>query len=665
MVLSERLWRSAFGSDPWVVGRSVRVNGDPVTVVGVAPAALDIPVTAMLWIPDRTDTSGIPRVSAPWFHPLGRLRDGVTPDAARAELRAIQARRVDRYPEIASEVPDVRPLSLVWMGSEYPRLFRVLFGSVLLVLALACVNVAGLLLVRAAGRTHEAAVRRALGAGRLRLASQMLAETILIGAAGALLALTLAQGALEVMRRVVPAVLPTAPAWWHFRMDGPLAAFTVGAAVLATLGAGLYPAIRTARVSIDPLLREGQRDTGLDAARLVRWLVVAEIALSSALLCAAGLVIRSAATLGHGDVGVPTGGFLLARVDLPRTRYEYPAMARFADDLGRELKGVPGAQATTLTTAPPGIPSHWPELYQLPDRGSDRIEQLAPATIVQVDAGYFDALRVPILSGRAVGTLDRWETERIAVVSESLARSAWPGGDAVGRTIRLFPREPGSPWIRVAGVAKDVRYDDRLSTLGATPPIIYLPLAQWPRANLYLLARGAGDPLTLAEGVREAVRRLDPELAVHSIRFLDEERRRNAAGLSVIGGMFVAFGVVTLALAAAGVYGVLAYSVAQGSREIAIRRALGAADGRIVLTVMARAGWQLGLGLALGLVLAPLMGALVGSALGQRHHPVALYLEVAAALSITLFVSVLVPLRRALWRWSPPPPCATPEGGPW
>jgi predicted permease len=648
VVLSERLWRSAFDADAAVVGRSVRMNGEPVTVVGVAPAALDIPVTALLWIPDRTDTSRIPRVSAPYFHPLGRLRDGVTPEAARAELRAIQARRAAHYPEIVAEVPDVRPFSLVWMGSEYPRLFRVLFGSVLLVLALACVNVAGLLLVRAAGRTHEAAVRRALGAARLRLAGQMLAESVLIGAAGALVALTLAQAATEVMRRVVPAALPTAPTWWHFQMDGTTAAFTVAAAAIATLGAGLYPAIRTARVSIDPLLREGQRHTGLDAARLVRWLVVAEIALSSALLCAAGLVIRSAATLGRGDVGVPTGGILQARVDLPRTRYDDLAMGRFADDLAQALKGIPGARATAITTAPPGIPSHWPELYQLPDRTAGRIQELPSANIVQVSAGYFEALHIPLLSGRAIGTMDRPEGERVAVVSESLARSAWPGGEAVGRQIRILPREPGSPSIAVVGVAKDVRYDDRLSSLGATPPIIYLPLSQWPRACLYVIVRGTPDPLALAEGVREAVRRLDPELPVHSVRSLDEERGRNAAGLSVIGGMFVVFGIVTLALAAAGVYGVLAYSVAQGAREIAIRRALGAPDGRIVLTVIARAGWQLVLGLGLGLLLAPLMGALVGSTLGQRHHPVALYLEVAAALSVTLFVSVLVPLRRAL-----------------
>ncbi len=647
-VISARLWRSTFGADRALVGRSIRVNGEPVTVVGVAPAALDLPVTALMWLPDRTDTSRISRIAGPWFHPLGRLRDGVTPDAARAELRAIQSRSATQHPEIASEVPDVRPFSVAWMGSEYPRLFRVLFGSVLLVLALSCVNVAGLLLVRAAGRTHEAAVRRALGAGRLRLASEMLAESIVIGAAGALVALTLAQGAVEIMRRVVPAVLPTSPSWWGFRLDATMAAFAVGAAAVATLASGLYPAIRTARVSIDPLLREGQRDTGLDAARLVRWLVVAEIALSSALLCAAGLVIRSAATLGRGDVGVPTGGVLMARIGLPRARYDWPRMIRFADDVGRGLEGVPGAQASALTTAPPGITAHWRELYQLLDRSVSRTEEHPTAAIVQVSAGYFDALHVPLVTGRPFGARDRVEAERVAVVSESLARSMWPGEDAVGRSLRILPQEPGSPWMRVVGVAGDVRYDDRLSSLGTTPPTIYLPLLQWPSDDLYLVARGTRDPLVMAEGVREVVRRLDADLPVHSVRPLDEERGRNAAGLSVIGGMFVVFGAVTLALAAAGIYGVLAYSVAQGAREIAIRRALGAPDGRILLTVMGRSGWQLVLGLALGMALAPVMGALVGSALGQRQHPVALYLEVAAALSLTLFFSVLVPLRRAL-----------------
>jgi putative ABC transport system permease protein len=648
VVLSEPLWRSTFSSRPDVLGQSIRVNGEPATVVGVAPAALDLPVGASLWVPDRTDVSGLLREADPWFSPIGRLREGGSVDAARAELRALQARRVDRYPAVADELPDVRPLSLVWMGGDYQKLMRVLLGSVSLVLALACVNVAGLLMVRGAGRTHEAAVRRALGAGRLRLAGQMLAEAVVIGAGAALGALVLAQGANELLGRVVPALLPTSPRWWSYRLDGPMLAAAMAAAAVATLGTGIYPALRAARVSIDPLLREGQRNTGLNAARLVRWLVVAEIALSSALLCASGLVIRSAAALGRGDVGVPTSGFLLARLELPRARYSWLQQGQLAGDLARRLRGIAGAEAVALTTAPPGVTAYWQESYALADRATSRPEELPTAKIVQVDEGYFDALRVPIVSGRAVGAADRFDAARAAVVSESLARTMWPGGDAVGRKLRILPHVSDSPWLTVVGVAKDVRYDQRLYTLGTTPPTIYLPLAQWPTGSLCLVLRGPADPLALASGVREAVRSLDAELAVSSVWTLDQERRRDAAGLSLIGGMFAAFGAVALALAAAGVYGVLAYSVGQGAREIAIRRALGAPDARIALTVMTRSGWQLLLGLAVGLLLAPIMDAVVGSALGQQEHPVLMYLAVAALLSVTLVISVSVPLRRAL-----------------
>ena len=356
VVLSERLWRSAFGAEPSAVGEAVWVNGETHRVVGVAPAALDLPVSALVWTADRTDLAHDPerggaplvRLLAPWKDPIGRLRDGVTPDAARAELQAIQARRTVRYPEVANEHPQVRPLSLMWMGSDYQRLVRVLFASVLLVLVLACVNVAGLLLVRGAGRTHEAAVRRALGAGRLRLAGQMLAESIVIGGVAALLALTLAAATMEALRRVLPALLPAAPSWWRMRLDGATLAFALVLAVVAALAAGVDPALRAARVSVDPLLREGQRETGLHAARLVRWLVVAEVALSSALLTAAGLVIRSGAKLGTGDVGVPTSGYLIARLTLP-PRWDGVHQKVFMQGL------YPRLRASNST--PPSLPS--------------------------------------------------------------------------------------------------------------------------------------------------------------------------------------------------------------------------------------------------------------------------------------------------------------------
>jgi predicted permease len=646
-VISERLWRDSFAADPEVVGRSVKLNGATFTVVGVAPAALDLPVTTLLWFPDQTDAAKRERVAGPWLHPFGRLRDGVTPQAAEAELQAIQARRAEKLPELAGDRPRVRAISLVWMDSGFQALLRVLFASISLILLLACVNVAGLLLVRGAGRMHEAAVRRALGAGRLQLAGQMLAEAVVIGAAAALLGLTLAYAAQEVLRRVLPAVLPTAPSWWRIHMDGSTVAFAVGASALATLAAGLYPAIRTARVSIDPLLREGLRDTGLRSARLVRWLVVAEIALSSGLVTAAGLVISSAARMRNGDVGVPTSGFLVAYLELPRARYpSWPDYGRFVYQLSPRLKAIPGAEAAAVTSAPPGCTAYWRERYAPKDRGFDRIEQLPQATMVAVDEGFFDAFRVPVREGRGLGPKDKWNSARTVVVNAALARSLWPDGSALGKELVIAPQHR-IPASAIVGVVADLRHDTRFETLGTTPAVIYLPFEQWPTDKFYILVRGK-DPLLLAEGVRQAVEAIDPELPLFSVRTLDDQRVRNAAGLTLIGGMFAIFGVVALLLAAAGVYSVLSYSVTQGSREIAIRRALGAPDGAIVRAVVARAALQLLLGLAAGVVLTPVMKSFVGTPLGQQEHPLGVYLQVAALMAACLAVSLLVPLWRAL-----------------
>jgi putative ABC transport system permease protein len=640
-----------------VIGESVRVNGESCTVVGVAPAALDLPVTALLWYADRTDTSRderyhffegrLPRVLAPSFFPIGRLRAGVSQDEARAELRSIQARRVPHFPEVAGEIPDVRPLSILWMGSEYQRLLRVFLGSVLLVLALACVNVAGLLLVRGTVRTHEAAVRLALGASRNRLAGQMLAEAVVIGAAAALVAVALAAGGMEVLRRVIPAVLPASPSWWLVRLDGIDLLVALGIGLVAALGAGAYPAIRVARVSIDPLLREGQRDTGLYAVRLVRWLIVAEIALSSALLTEAGLVIRSGVRLGTGDVGVPTAGFLMARIELPQ-RYDFGGIDEFIDVLSARLHAIPGVEAAAVSTSPPGIPALRARYATLDRLGAGRrIEELPTAGMVSVGPGFFDTFGIPIVQGRPLvyDSTDSYRRESVAVVSQSFAHSTWPGESPIGKTLKVTPEEPWLPAVTITGVSKDVRYDDRLRSLGTTPPVLYV---QWPLTSWYLTLRVPRDPLAVAEGMRRVVRELAPDVPLFSVRSLDEERHRNAAGLTLIGHMFAVFGALALVLAAAGVYGVVAYSVAQGAREIAIRRALGAPRGPIVAAVMARSGWQIALGLLLGLVLAPAVGAALGSAVIQLESELTVYLEVAAVLSATMVASVLVPLRRAL-----------------
>jgi predicted permease len=533
------------------------------------------------------------------------------------------------------------------MGGEYQRLFRVLFGSVLLVLVLACVNVAGLLLVRGAARTHEAAVRLALGASRGRLAGQMLAESAVVGAISALLTLLLAAGAMEALRRVIPAVLPAAPAWWRMRLDAATVAFTLGTAIVSALGAGLYPAIRVARVSIDPLLRDGQRDAGLHTTRLVRWLVVVEIALSTALLTTAGLVIRSGSRLGTGDVGVPTAGFLAGQVKMT-VRNSFAAQRNFIRGLVDGLNAIPGVEATTVTTAPPGIESPWRPTYQVFGGGRDRPEELPSARVVLVTPGFFETFRMPAVQGRTFLPSDTDTKSTVAVVSDAMARASWPGESPIGKYFQVAPEEPWVPLARVVGVVRDVRYDQGLQSLGRTPPVIYVPLDQWPMWSLWMVLRNPRDPNGAAAEVRRIIRQLDPEASVPSLRPLDAERERSVAGLILIGRMFAVFGAVALALAASGVYAVVAFSAAQRTCEIAIRRALDAPSGHVLALVMARSCWQLLLGLALGLTLAPAMGAVLGTVVGQADSALLVYLEVAGVLSVALLLSIFVPLRRAL-----------------
>jgi predicted permease len=652
VVLSARLWHSTFNASPSILGQNVLINGEPHEVVGVAPAALDLPVSALLWFPDRTYTAWapqlghpLPRLRGPHMFPIGRLRDGVTPDDARAELRAIQSRRVARYPAVAAEIPDVRPLSLLWLGGDYPRLQGVLFGSVLLLLALACVNVTGLLLVRGAGRAHEAAVRRALGAGRLRLASQMLAESAVIGASAALLALVLAAGTMELLHRAIPSLLPVAPPWWRMRLDAVTVAFALGTTVVAAAAAGLYPALRATGDSVDPLLREGLRQPGLHAGRLVRWLVVLEIALSSALLTVAGLVIRSAARLGAGNVGVPTDGFLMVRIELPNRYYDSDPW-NFAWRLTARIRVIPDVESIAVSTSPPGVNAVDSVDYAPSLSGDVPAEELRTAAMVFATPGFFESFGIPV-QGRTFVDADNDPRASVAVVSESMAKAAWPGENPIGKMFRIAPGE-ALPILRVVGVAGDVRYDERLRTLGSQPPLVYLSLYQWTQRRLYVTLRARRDPLAAAEAVRLAVRSLDFDVPVFSVRTLDEERRRNAAPLSLVGRMFAGFGALALALAAAGVYGVVAYSVAQGSRELAIRRALGAPAGRLVGAVLARFGWQLAVGLTLGFALTPLVGAVVGSVVVQPESGLVVYLGVAGVLSATLLASVLFPLLRAL-----------------
>ena len=647
VVLSHDLWRTRFNLDPKALGRTLRVNGVTSTIVGVMPQGVAYP-DAQLWVPVREKLQELARAKASDYKVVGRLKAGVTLDEAQAELTTIAARLAKQYPDTdAGLEPDVQPIASAELGRDDRRLFQTLLASVFLVLIISCVNVAGLMLVRATRRTQEAGVRRAVGAGRYRLAAQMLAESLVIGALASLVGLTLAAGGLELISRSITQ-LENVPSWWKFTIDGRVALFAVGLGVLSTLAAGLFPALRVSGVDVNSILREGTRDTGLSTGRIIRGLVVVEIALSCVLLTSAGIMVKSAINATHKDLGVDVRPFMTGRIGLPEAPYPRERQIRFIQGLQARAIGIPGATAVAITNSPPGQGSHR-TLYALPGRTYASQSEYPFASQVNITPGFFAAMRGRIVAGRDFAATDGENSLPVAIVNESFARRTWPGQSALGQQLRMSPALPGSKWRTVVGVVGDINHDDDPFGTEQLLPAVYVPFAQEPERFFTLILRTERDPHSLAGAIQETVRQLDPDLAVYWLATIPENRVVKSGGIRIIGGMFVAFGLVTILLAAAGIYGVLAYSVAQSAREIAIRRALGAPDGGIIGAVARRSGWQLGLGLGLGVLLAPLMAYLLGEAIGSANlqDPV-VYAIVLVTLTAAIGAATALPLRRAL-----------------
>jgi predicted permease len=597
----------------------------------------------------REDLDATPRGKASWVNVIGRLKPDASIDQAQAELSTIAARIAERYPETSGGIePDVLPFAAAVIGRDDLQLFQTLFASVFLVLVIACVNVAGLMLVRAAMRTQEASVRRAMGAGRARLVLQMLAESFVIGCLAALLGLTLGAAALEVLDGILVSTLEGLPSWWDFAVNGRIAAFAIAAGVLSTLAAGLFPAVRASAIDINSVLRDGTRDTGRSTGRIIRALVVVEIALSCVLLTSAGIMVRIAIKASSGDVGVDVRPFMTGRVALPEAAYPEERQRQFIEQVHARAQSIRGTSGATLVTAPPGH-GVGRTLYALPDRSYASQGDYPYANVVGTMSGFFEVMRGRLIAGRDFSAQDREGTLPVAIVSETFARTTWPGKSAIGQRLRLKPNVSDSKWLTVIGVVGDIMHDDEPFRPNIVAPTVYVPLLQQPERFFTVVLRTDGDPHALASSIRELVAQLDPDLAVYWLRTIPEARAVGAGGLRIIGGLFVVFGIITIVLAASGIYGVLAHSVAQSTREIAIRRALGAPDGGIVGAVARRSGWQLCLGLAIGIVLAPLMALMLGRAIGGANlHDPWVYATVLTTLTVAIAMATAVPLRRAL-----------------
>jgi predicted permease len=649
VLLGESLWRHAFKADPHIVGRSVRVNGGWVTVVGVLPASAgDLPVTGnQVWLPlqpqpgQHRDLAGVVRLA-----PGSQLAQ------ARAELDAWDARLQQTGPDRHMRGIIVKPLAFTFVPEDMRQWVWLMFGAAILVLLLACVNVANLQLVQTLQRRHELALRSALGSGRARLVFGALAESLLLSLAALAIALPIVHGGNRWIVAMYFHEAPDAVPFHHFGIDAVVVAVALATALLSTGAAGLIPAWRASRADLQDALRDGGKGSAAGFARVARIMVMAEVALTVVLLVGAGTFVRAVdSVLSQPVVGASHAAQVLtARVMLPAAAYKDDAQrVRFFTAVVERLRRQTGVVDATAANTVPGATLGSHEFIALP--GHPEPAQGWPrAQTGIVGAHFLDTFGVHLRAGRFFDASDRTDGAPVTVVDAKLATSMWPHGDALGRKLVLWPGKSYAKTLTVIGVIEPLQMD---GVLEKPLPGLLLPRDQSAGLSVLhgvgLAVRTHADARRFEPQLMATVHAVEPQAAVYGVRSQAAAMAQDRVGLTVLSTVFGALGLVALLLAGAGLYGVLAFSVAQRTREIGIRRAIGAGHGAIVRTVARQLGWQLGIGLTLGLLLAmPWSAVLADPGLRTRAHDPAVFVPVLFVVLAVAVLAALVPLLRAL-----------------
>jgi putative ABC transport system permease protein len=640
VVLGHDFWQRRFAGDAGILGRTIRLDDKLYTVRGVMPEGFEFPPTAELWRPLALDAPAWADRQGHYLSLVGRLAPGVSPARAQREMDVLSARLAQQYPETNAGWSAVVQSLTEQVAAPLRDAVRVLLAAGGLLLAIACGNVANLLLARAASRNREIAVRACLGAGGGRLAGQLLTESLILAAGGGALGLALAAGAARLLTHSIPQIVPR---WKEIGVDLRVALFACALALLCGLATGLVPALRLARADPGAGLREGgsRASLGWRRNKLASLLVTVQIALSFVLLAGGALLVGSFSRLSRIDPGFTAANVLTFRIEVPRDRYAEDAQRVdfFARTVER-LHALPGVVRAGAISSLPLAGANDYVAWKVPKRpASDR--DFVP--LYAVTPGYFETLGVPILRGRAFDERDRAAVPPAVILSAALAAVAFPGEDPVGQTILL-----GSPQalpFRVAGVVADVRTQD-LSAPGE--PALYSLIDGAPVGALSFCLRTRRDPLELAPAVRRAVAELDPQVPVDSLATLDQVVRDSVAGrrlpLVVMGG----FAVAALVLALVGIYGVLSHTVGRAAREIGVRVALGARPGDIWRLVLAYVARVLLPGLVAGAGAALAGRRLLASQLfGISGSDPLTYALVALLLAAMALAACLGPTRRA------------------
>ena len=648
-VLSHELFTRRFGADPSLVGRTIQLNDEAYEVVGVTLPGRGYPRGTELWVPQAFDGGLAPLREARgalWLPVVGRLADGVDIAVAQTEMDAVARGLEEAFPQVNEGVGvALEPLRETLVGDVRTPLL-VLLGAVGVVLLIAVVNVANLLLARGMARSRELAVRLTLGAGRGRIVRQVLAECAVLGGLGGMAGAALAAAAVAALVAVAPAGLPRLE---EVRVDGVVLTFALVVALGASLFFGLVPALHAGRADTGANLREGARgssDYGL--ARVRGAFVVGQFGLALLLLVGSGLLMRSFLNLRAVDPGFDPDGVLSVTLALPASRYPDDGSLRsFHDGLHAALGAVPGvteagAVSTLFLSALPNMGSisveSRPEL-------SDQAAREFPVVQDMASTGFFSAAGMRIVAGRAFDATDGPDGVPVALVNETFVRTFLPASDPIGERFTWGSAGDDATWLTIVGVVADAR---RAGLDQPIRPSAFLPAAQFPPSRMDVLVRTAGDPLELARGVRDAVHAIDPQLPLTRVRTLEQAMSESLAQRRFVTGLLGVFAASALALAAVGIFGVMAYTVGQRTREIGIRVALGAQRAEVLRGVLGEGMAHAAVGLGLGLLASVALTRYVRSQLfGLEPTDLGTFVTAAGILLGVAMLACLLPARRA------------------
>jgi putative ABC transport system permease protein len=645
VVLSYSLWQRRFGGDPAIIGRSILMNGESTEVIGVMPQEFFFPSKDVdYWAPGFFTPERLAERDSHYLEVVARLKPAVTVKQAQADMTRLAARLAEQYPASNANIGAVVvPIQQEYAGDMRAGLWVLEIASVF-VLLIACSNLANLLLARSSTRRREIAVRIAMGASPRQIVMQLLTESVLLAFIGGALGIWLGHVFWQLLGELAPDQIKSASFALNFRV----LIFAAGVSIASAILFGLLPAVRATRVPLQDTLKQGARSgDSRGGLRMRDALVVVQFALALALLVGAGLMVETLWNLRRVDLGFRPDHLLVSLVPLPQPKYDANAKRRnFYTGVLDELRSKPGITSAGFASNAPFTSEGYTEAYTIEGEPPPRPGWVNDALYREVTPGYLEAIGARVLEGRFLRSSDTESSEPVVVVNEFLAKRHWPGQSAIGKHLHEGGYGDKTAWRTVVGVLANVRERGLLLDM---KPAVYLSTAQVKRSGAdYLVVRTTQDPLSAANEIRDAVWAIDSQQPLARVRSMDQIIENNVSDRKRPMVLLAVFAGLALLLACVGVYGVLAYAVAQRTREIGVRIAVGARPGDIILMVLGR-GLRLGLaGLAAGMVLAGLLARLLESLLyGVRPASPAVYAATAALLLLVAVAACVIPSCRA------------------